>query len=207
MARSGEDRTVTKVPRIPPSLADQAREDAYLSWFAAQGFPIQERRLSLGDFSYYQFSALFPLGQRETTSHGRSEVRRLAALKCASEAVERRFMAEGFSTSASFVPSGLRTSNGWAVRQEEAAATEAAYREALERHLLLKSFCRYDWAGFKLVNRIESPEASLYFLTSLFTTDRMISGLVAAKSPHYPGIALGYTVGALGLARFRRRLI
>ncbi len=183
---------------MPQSLVDLAREDAFLSWFANQGFPIQERCLSFGGFRYHQFSALFPLGDRETTSHGRSEVRRTAALKCASEAVERRFMAEGFSTKAPFIPPALRTSNGWAVHQDEKAARTAAYREALERHLLLKSYCHYGWAGFRLVNRIETPDAAFFFLTSRFTTENMISGLVVVKSPLYAGISLGYSAGALG---------
>jgi len=185
--------------RIPPSLAQQAGENAFLSWFAGKGHPIQERKLSLGGFSYFQFSAAFHAGERAIASHGRSEVRKIAALKCAGECVERQFVAEYFrkSADADLPPKGFRTTNGWAVHQEAQAAKEAAYREALERHLHLKSFFTYGWAGFRLVDKIEASEVTLYFLTSRFTAEGLIAGLVVAKSPLYAGVAFGYCVGQL----------
>jgi hypothetical protein len=188
------------VPKFPASLAKRGEEDAYLSWFAGRGIPVEERRLSLGGFSYYQFTASFQAGDRSTTSHGRSEVRKLAALKCTSECVERQFVASQFrnSNEQGLPPKALRTTNGWAVHQDLSAAKEAAYREALERHLHLKSFLTYGWAGFRLCDRIEGNGLTLYFLTSRFIAEGLIAGLAVAKSPLYAGVTFGYTVGRVG---------
>jgi hypothetical protein len=191
---------MTLALRLPPSLAKRAEEDAYLSWFAARGIPVEERKLALGGFSYYQFTASFQAGDRRTTSHGRSEVRKLAALKCVSECVERQFVALHFrdSNERDLPPKALRTTNGWAVHQDLSAAKGAAYREALERHLHLRSFLTYGWSGFRLCDRIEGDNLTLYFLTSRFTAEGLIAGLAVAKSPLYPGVTFGYSVGRVG---------
>ena len=175
---------------LPPSLAQRADEDALLSWFAGLGIPIRERYLELGQFHYFQFSAQFAAGDSITTSHGRSEVRKLAALKCVGEFVERRFLDESYRSSDSpgLLPRTLRSSNGWAVHQDGGKAKNTAYREALERHLLLKSFLTYGWSGFRLVEKMETEKMDLFFLTSRFSADGLTAGMVIAKSPIYPGV-------------------
>ncbi len=76
-------------------------------------------------------------------------------------------------------------------------ACKKARLEAIERHLLLKSFCQFGWKGFSPLKQIQSDEISLQFLISRYKTQDLAAGLIVAQSPKFKGVSFGYTVGAL----------
>lgn len=182
-----------------PAAQAETWEDQLLNWFSSLGIPAFERQHQLGAFTYHYFETAFltPDG-RPCSTHGRSQSRKLAAIKAIAEYVERRFMTEFFMTdsAAKNFSRSFRTSNGWAVHQSQAAAEKAAVSEALERHLLLKAYCAHGWSRFRLIQKIESDGMDLYFLLSRFTAGGRAAGLVAAKSKLYPGVSLGYCLGS-----------
>lgn len=178
-------------------------EDQFLNWFAGLDVPTSERFFNLGGLRYHHFSSVFPVeGGRVCTSYGRSESRKVAAVKCAAEYVERKFMVEWFHDCESddkpyetLPPKLLQTSNGWAVRDSPERALQAARYEALERHLLLKSFLKFGWSGFQLIESMKAENIDLYFLKSRFRAGEYVAGLVVAKSSLYPGVSFGYGLG------------
>ncbi len=172
-------------------------DDLFLKWFAGNGDPMSENLFRLGSLEYYQFSSVFKTKTgRYCSAHGRSQNRKVAALKCAAEFVERKFMLDFFGKSGeNLLPLAFHTSNGWAVHFNKAEAQKRSYLEALERHLLLRSYLAFGWQGFRLIQKIKSPEMDLYFLTSRYLSDGFISGLVVTKSPKYPGVSFGYCIG------------
>lgn len=174
-----------------------SKGDLLLSWFAESGAPMSENVLRVGELAYYQFSSSFKTRTgRYCGAFGRSQDRRTAAIKCAAEFIERKVMLDFFFESGeSLLPSSFHTSNGWAVHFDRDEAQRRAYLEALERHLLLRSYLEFRWQGFRLVQKIEGAEMDLYFLLSRYSADGFVSGLVATKSPHYSGVSFGYCVG------------
>lgn len=172
-------------------------QDELLSWFAKSGAPMNESVFRLGALSYFQFSSSFKTNTvRHCGAFGRSQDRKMAAIKCVAEFVERKAMMDFFSDRGNdLLPASFHTSNGWAVHFERAEAQKRSYLEALERHLLLLSYLKFGWNGFRLIQKIESSELDLYFLLSRFSAEGFISGLVAAKSPLYPGVSFGYCIG------------
>ena len=194
-------------------------ENSFLNWFARQGIPTSERSATLGTLQYFQFTSAFE-GTHGKRMHafGCSPVRETAAVKCAAEAIERKFMDEFYQSpgthapdssiemapypsrslkteNLSIPPKGMQTSNGWAVHSSRDRASSAASLEAMERHLLIKSFYRWGWQGFRFVQEMQSDEMRLFFLTSRLTSAGHIAGIIAAKSPLYPGVAFGYCAG------------
>ena len=89
----------------------------------------------------------------------------------------------------------MRNSNGWAVHSTKAQAETKALAEAIERHLLLKSFFILGWKGFNRVQDIQADGMRLRLLTSRFSTNGQIAGIVAAQSTNLPGVSFGYTSG------------
>jgi hypothetical protein len=196
-------------------------ESAFLNLFADKGILTSEKRLQLGGLNYFLFSSQFELADgRICSCYGKDEDRVSAAVKCAAESIEREVMSRFFftgvdrtaasavtltkagliseaATDVDLAPPGLRNSNGWAIQRSKELAETAAVREALERHLLLKSFIRFGWDGFSLVQEIEAEDATFYLMTSRYSCAGMTSGLVVAKSTLYSGISLGYCCGKL----------
>ena len=170
-------------------------EDQFLSWFAEQDISLCEKKLTLGQISFYHFAAS---GSANTiNSYGCSENRKLAAIKCAAEFAERKCMMDFYHRSSTRLPSSFHTSNGWAVHSAAIEAQIRAYREALERHLLLKSFFTLGWKGFRYFGEMQNSEMRLSLLTSRFTSDGLIASLVVAKSNKYPGVSFGYGIGKI----------
>jgi hypothetical protein len=204
------------MPQLLRSGTVADTENRFLDWFGGLGVPISEELMTAGHLEYFNFSCFSSQSSgRVVSSHGRSVNRRGAALKCAGEFVERRAMNEffancGASTLASKVnldtgaretefvrlpPKSVFSSNGWAVHTEQKAAATTAINEALERHLLLKSFLKFGWAGFNLIHKTQGDDISLWFLSSKLESYGKISGLVVAKSANYPGVSFGYCLG------------
>ena len=161
-------------------------DNTFLSWFADQGIPMTETLMSFGGLRYFQFSSAFDgsTGKR-MDSFGCALDRKTAAIKCAAETVERRFLDQFYHLSDAAVPAslvqldfsvqqtresklvllppkGMRTSNGWAVHVNVDQARTSACLEALERHLLLKSFYRWGWQGFRLVQEVQGEDMHLF---------------------------------------------
>ncbi len=181
-------------------------DEAFLEWFARQpGIELFEFERRIGGFHYYQFVSRFKdQTGLSCSSFGRSQDRIIAAVKCAAECIERKAMMDFFSSGHQSIPKELHTSNGWAVQRSAQDATSAATHEALERHLLLKSFLRKGWSGFDLVNRIKHEEIELFFLRAIYQADDTSAGLVVAKSPQFTGVSIGQCAGlATQLESFR----
>jgi hypothetical protein len=175
--------------------------DQFLNWFAAENVVVSEKRPQLGAFSYYRFQTSFEIGSRTIVTQGISQYRELAAIKAAAEYVERQTMFSYFDqpngiTSAIIPPEELRTSNGWAVHENEEDAIAKASVEALERHLLLKSYLCFGWGGFDLIEQIDATEMRIYLLASRFSTCEKRAAIVATKSAHHPGVSFGYSCGS-----------
>ncbi|MBX3039565.1 MAG: hypothetical protein KF789_02505 [Bdellovibrionaceae bacterium] len=186
---------ISAAPSI--KLPHYSSGDLLLNWFAEGGAPLSENIYRVGALSYFQFSSAFKTESgRLCGAFGRSQDRKVAAIKCAAEFIERKAMLDFFSSSgADLLPSSFHTSNGWAAHFNKEEAQSRSYLEALERHLLLLSYLKFGWRGFRLVQKIESDSIDLYFLVSRYSAGGFASGLVAAKSAQYSGLSFGYCVG------------
>ena len=168
-------------------------EDQFLDWYSQQNHPMFENKLKLGHLDYYHFSSQFPVADsRHAQSFGSGLDRRSAALKCAGEAVERQVMFRYFAENRERFPKAFRNSNGWAVHSTLELAKQKAVNEAIERHLLLLSFCKFGWAGFKEVHTLEAGEITVKFFESRCRSNGKSSGLVAAQTRGQDGISFGY---------------
>ncbi len=171
-------------------------EDQFLSWFSTLEIPMAEKQLKLGGLEYFHFATLLHRNDGGTFGgFGSDQSRKLAALKSAAESIERLEMLEYFGSSKCNIPKAFHTSNGWAVQSSLEVANEKAFSEALERHLLLKSFFSRGWSGFNCIQKIEGPEVDLYLLTTQFSHGGHMAAMVIAKSHLYRGVSFGYGLG------------
>lgn len=177
------------------------KEQLYLSWFPSLQLPLAENKISIGNKQYFHFSTQVQFASgKMATAHGKSTSRRTAALKCISECIERKAMfdfyhTDTFKTDIEHSQIISRNSNGWAVHPNQDLAKKASYTEAIERHLLLKTFLQYGWQGFKLINHSEVDGLQVYFLQACITTQNYTAGLVLTQSNQFPGITIGSTAG------------
>ena len=144
-------------------------ENSFLNWFSGLDIPIAESILKFGGLEFYTFSAFKNnyLANIDISGFGSDPSRKVAAVKCAAETIERITMFDYFSEVSS-LPLGLQTSNGWAVHQTKAIAKQNALNEAIERHLLLKSYLLHGWDGFRLHSQIKTDELTIYLNLSKF---------------------------------------
>lgn len=177
------------------------KENLYLSWFPSLQLPLAEDKISIGDNQYFHFSTQvqFTSGKLATT-HGKSNSRRIAALKCISECIERKAMFDFYHTDTFKKDIDLsniisRNSNGWAVHLNQDLAKKASYTEAIERHLLLKTFLLYGWKGFNLIKQSNIDGLQIYFLQACISTKNYAAGLVLTQSDKFPGVTIGSTAG------------
>ena len=173
-------------------------EDSFLNWFSTLDIPMIETKLKLGGLEYYHFASLVKdhPSKKLISGFGSHQSRKLAAIKCAAETLERIQMLDYFSKSLT-VPVKLQTSNGWAVHSSANQAKDKALAEATERHLLLKSFFRSGWNGFKLIQTIETENITLYLVLGKYTYKNQVSVLVAARSKKFSGVSFGYGLGMM----------
>jgi hypothetical protein len=171
-------------------------EQKLLTWFAALEFPIREQRLKLGALEYFHFSSEFKVADaRYCASFGSHQDRRIAAIKCVAEAIERMTMVDYFANQNTTYPRALCNSNGWAAQSTESQAKENALLEAIERHLILKTFLTSGWNGFRVLQKVQSPAANLTLLIANQSTQGLVAGIVLAQSPKFKGISVGYCLG------------
>lgn len=185
-------------PFIEANPIKASWEDSFLQWFSGLGIPMSEIKLKLGGLEYYHFSTLskeHPL-KKLVSGFGSHQNRKVAALKCAAETLERIEMLEYFSTDLT-TPPQLQTSNGWAVHGSKQQAQYKAFGEALERHLLLKSFSLHGWNGFKLVQKIETDTMTIFLNVGKYTYQGKVPILAAVKSKKFSGVSFGYGLGKL----------
>lgn len=172
-------------------------EGQFLDWFIARRLPLIEHKLELGGLSYYQFQSHFQVADgRSCVAFGSHPDRRTALLKCASESVEREVMVDYFLGHPE-IPAAFRNSNGWAVHLDASSAKISALNEALERHLLLKSFFTFGWNGFNFHQKISFEDTTALLLTSRFEHDGKLAGLVVSQSSKFAGVSFGYCVGKM----------
>ena len=80
------------------SEPETASRDRFLAWFANQKIPMFETPLRVGGLDYYHFTSFFlSEGGRQSAGFGSDVDRKIAALKCAGETIERQAMTEFFS--------------------------------------------------------------------------------------------------------------
>lgn len=173
--------------------------DSFLNWFSSLKIPMFESKLKIGNFDYFHFSSLIAdhPSKKVISGFGSHQNRKLAAIKCAAETLERIEMLAYFSKNINGIPLNLQTSNGWAVHRSKKLACDKALAEATERHLLLKSFFLHRWNGFRLVQKIESSDVTLYLTLGKYTLNNQVSILVAAESKKFNGVSFGYGLGSL----------
>ena len=174
-------------------------EDSFLNWFSGLNIPMIESKLKLGGLEYFHFSSLVSnhSSKKIISGFGSHQDRKLAAIKCAAETLERIEMLEYFSKNKAIIPQRLQTSSGWAVHKSKQAACDKALSESIERHLLLKSFFIHKWSGFKLIQKIEADDMTLFLTLGKYTYNNQVSILVAAHSKKFQGVSFGYGLGNL----------
>ena len=203
MACSGEALDVISFQRSEGSFAESVHtqsdwEDSFLNWFSSLNIPMAETKLKLGGLAYYHFSTLIKNdpSKKIISGFGSHQNRKIAAIKCAAETIERLEMLKYFSKNM-IIPRELQTSNGWAVHSSLKLAQDKALAEATERHLLLKAYFRHGWGGFKLIQKIEAGDVTLYLNLGNYTQSDQVSILVAAQSKKFSGVSFGYGLGQM----------
>jgi len=165
-----------------------------------------------GDFSefkfqilekeYFTFSALEFLPDDDfDCGFGASFERQSAAVKAIAEFFERKAARLYFAdvnknkdhhAGEVYAFKAFQTTNGWAVHQTIEQAKNAAYMEALERHILLCSFIQFGWDGFTLIDQKETSDVMFYSLVSKFSCNGFKAGFAIAKSKKLSGVTFGY---------------
>jgi len=183
---------------VESAIIQASWEDSFLNWFSSLCIPMAETKLKLGGLEYYHFSTLVKNhpSKKLISGFGSHQNRKMAAIKCAAETLERVEMLDYFSKNL-IIPKQLQTSNGWAVHGSVKQAQDKALNEAIERHLLLKAFFLHGWAGFKLVQKIEAEDLTLFLTIGKYTHSGQVSILVAAKSKKMSGVSFGYGLGQI----------
>ena len=175
---------------IAPTTESNSREQDFLDWFSLdfQGKGL-ESKFQFGATAHYcvSFSEVFQ--GKEIAGHGYDADQSAATLKAAAELMERRSVVEYFLRNSG---EPLHNSNGWAVHFSVAAATEAAKREAMERHLLLYTYLLSGWSEFVCVDRRKSKNGEALFLASPYTQDQYFSGIVIYRDNRFSGVSFGY---------------
>ena len=192
----------------------------FLKWASQSDlFLVPSRRqVSFNEKTHFRVSTTAKLAGRRTPiiGYGRDEDYSLALIKAYAEAVERIVAVEcqnelgvAATMDISLDESGmltiapscrpqlmpeetLRTSNGWAVHFSKESAIKLAFLEALERHLLLRSFLKSGWHGFVRGKAIELDGYILESLSSVESICGFQAGMVAAKLRRHSGYAFGY---------------
>lgn len=165
-----------------------------------------------GDFSefkfqilekeYFTFSALEFLPDEDfDCGFGASFERQSAAVKAIAEFFERKVARLFFADVNRSLDQHLgqtysfktfQTTNGWAVHQTIEQAKNAAYLEALERHILLCTYIQSGWDGFTLIDQKEASDVKFYSLVSKYSCNGYKAGIAIAKSKKLSGVTFGY---------------
>ena len=178
--------------------SSQTWGDDFLNWVAGLGIFMTDDSRQLGSLQYHHFACQANFENTKSLSgFGSHPDRKVAAIKCAAELIERRTMFEYFAEGKHNIPVQYQSSNGWAVHATKELATAKALNEAIERHLLLKAYLTSGWQGFSFVDRMTTDENELVFLISKFGFENKIAGMVICRSQLYAGVSFGYCLGEL----------
>lgn len=181
-----------------PELISQSWEDQFLNWIAGLGIIITEDQRQIGGLRYFHFASQGQFGgSKALTGFGSHPNRKIAAIKCAAELIERRTMINFFEQNDHAIPALDQSSNGWAVHSSKDLSIEKAFNESIERHLLLKAYLTQGWQGFSFVDRMTVDGNELTFLISKYKVENKIAGMVICKSSIYAGVSFGYNLGNL----------
>lgn len=165
-----------------------------------------------GDFSefkfqilekeYFTFSALEFLPDDDfDCGFGVSFERQNAAVKAIAEFYERKASRLFFADvneklyrhfGQAYALKAFQTTNGWAVHQTLEQVKNAAYLEAIERHILLCTYIQSGWEGFILIDEKEASDVKFYSLVSKYSCNGYKAGIAIAKSKKLSGVTFGY---------------
>lgn len=123
---------------------------------------------------------------------GSDPSQRQASVKAVAEYFERKLLVDAKNNELKTFPRWRLSSNGFAVHFSQSEATQAAIREALERHLLQYSYLKWGWSGFNLVKKIVINDETLYFIVTRAISLNHQAGMVVVSSKRYPGLCFGY---------------
>ncbi len=194
-----------QIPLYSPSPEEKRK--LLLKWFGENfdGFGMESQH-SLGKLSHYCVS--FFNNEKngpQLAGHGSDRHRDKATIKGVCEWIERKVAKHYFDNSSSILfsrfsdnfkmilqPSTFRTTNGWAVHFDADLSREKAYEEALERHILIASYLKSGWTGFKLIDEQKLDGRRIYSIVSRYSCMGYRSGMVILKDDTFPGICFGY---------------
>lgn len=147
---------------------------------------------------------------------GRDTDSKLAFIKAYSEVLERSFATQIYQQSTvmnvarwivsngqltiessdsverSLPPPGLLSSNGWATHFSPEAAARNAIVEALERSILISTYCRSGWQGFHKSRAVQYDGLTFESVISNVEVGGFSSGMVIGKSQKHPGSTFGF---------------
>lgn len=205
--------SLDQIESLLASPNKSAGVDSLLWWAANQNFSFIEEQFNALGKDIYRFQGSAEQDQINFYSFGRSEDRKLAAVKATAEIIERLIFNEftktqvmlnlgikikdaGFEVQKSNSPSAIDqlfyNSNGWAVDFSVEKAIERAMREAIERHLLILTFAKYGWDGFFKVDQTQMGHLKFTSLVSKLSVAGFSAGVAICQSSSYAGISLGY---------------
>lgn len=192
-------------------------DSRFLDWFALTfKSPGLLKKVKIGNIEYYRHLQSFKSDQNSFISTGRADSPRLAAIKSASEFIERWFFIFSRNTILPWetgsirlkpssqiqyrlepthlpqVPKRFQTTSGWAVHFSKEDALKNALFELMERHCLLLSFIKHQWCGFQLINEIEVDGVIFRSLISAVQILGYQAGLVIAEKKNTKGVSFGY---------------
>lgn len=187
--------------------------DELLEWVAGQETLFIEDSFSIAGKNIFRFQGTCNNNGKVLHSFGRSENRKIAAVKAVAELIERvvfhyftkneiglnlKLMIEGgewqvYPSENEFViEKSFYNSNGWAVDFSIEGAIERAMREAMERHILLLSFAKEGWCGLYEINDLAIENYKFRSLISKYTVNGFSAGIAICQSPSFSGASLGY---------------
>lgn len=165
--------------------------------------------------NYHHYQTIIHHKGQSHAGHGRSADPKIALMKSVCEAIERLvmrnvFMSEGLISSAEGhinnlgeihdlgpsqlkVPSvGLRSSNGWAVGTSVMQATQRAFLEAYERHVLQMSYWRTGGGFLTKVKEVPFEDYIVHLFKVPGLAPNVTVVVAAAENPDYSGLAFGH---------------
>lgn len=193
---------------VPEAAASQL-----LDWISDQDVHFAEDNFSFAGKDVFRFQSSAKSGATTMYGFGRSESRRLAAIKSSAELIERmayhsfvksesrlnlclKVEMQKWSISSSTdsrpIEKSFHNSNGWAVDFSAKGAIDRAVREALERHILLLSYIKHGWSGFFQIDETKISHFNFRSLVSKYSVAGFTAGIGICQSPAFQGASFGY---------------
>ncbi len=191
-------------------------QNQFLSWAVNSKYfeGIKEYSFSFNKKNYFSFVSKAKYKNLDCFGYGRSLNKKEALLKSVGEAIERYVMLKYFKEDSLFcrkaiiengkfiikekqksvlnLPKNLRTSNGWAVHTDKFLSVNNAVKEAIERHILLKTYLTFGFSGFRLINLLDSQGFQFQSLVSNLKEAGFSAGMLLTGHKLFTGASFGY---------------